>query len=409
MIDIGKHLREHEILKVKGVPYLDTRYVNSAGDESIAGVKTFTSFPVTPSSAPTTNFQMANKKYVDDEIAGIDLSAYVEVTGDIMTGDLGLQDDVNLYFDTAKAQNLKYSSSHGYLYFGGTDQYLTFLDDFHLVADTGADAGGSWLPEIYTRSNFIGLVAPAGVIIGDGSGPSAILKIENIATSDKTFQFPNASGTLAILETAQLFTATQKFGDADNYFQIGSDGVVSLVGTAKRDLTLRASIDYVPIIALTKPTQIAVGIFRGFSMPIWNDGVNSNEQLFFNENVPGRWDGASDIKFHVLVALASAETAGETFKFQFSWNQVGETEVIPATTNGPTDEIIVVDGTQYATYMLEFTIDYNIDAEDLIIPHDDLVGRLRRVASTGDEVDGEVIVLDWHTHYQVDKIFKAPE
>ena len=36
--------------------------------ETINGVKTFGSFPVTPSSAPTTDYQVANKKYVDDNI-----------------------------------------------------------------------------------------------------------------------------------------------------------------------------------------------------------------------------------------------------------------------------------------------------------------------------------------------------
>ena len=34
-------------------------------DISIAGVKTFSSFPITPSSVPTTDYQVANKKYVD--------------------------------------------------------------------------------------------------------------------------------------------------------------------------------------------------------------------------------------------------------------------------------------------------------------------------------------------------------
>lgn len=34
------------------------------------GVATFTSFPITPSSAPTTDYQVANKKYVDDAVAG---------------------------------------------------------------------------------------------------------------------------------------------------------------------------------------------------------------------------------------------------------------------------------------------------------------------------------------------------
>lgn len=42
--------------------------VKLTGDQTIAGVKTFTSFPVTPSSAPTTDYQTPNKKYVDDNI-----------------------------------------------------------------------------------------------------------------------------------------------------------------------------------------------------------------------------------------------------------------------------------------------------------------------------------------------------
>ena len=42
--------------------------VATTGDESVAGVKTFTSFPVTPSSAPTTDYQVANRKYVIDTV-----------------------------------------------------------------------------------------------------------------------------------------------------------------------------------------------------------------------------------------------------------------------------------------------------------------------------------------------------
>jgi len=195
-------------------------------------------------------------------------------------------------------------------------------------------------------------------------------------------------------------------GGDTNYLDVSSGGVVTMAGTAKRELTLRADLDFTTVTAQGKPSQVIIGLFHGYSMPIYN---NDNEELFFNENVPGRWDGASDITFQVLCCLALAETAGETFKFQFSWNQVGEADVVPVATHDTTDEITVVDGTQYATYMLEFTIDYNVDVGDVILSHDDLTGRLRRVASTGDEVDGEIIVLDWHTHYTVNKMFKVPE
>ena len=48
---------------------VDTDVVHDSGDETIAGNKTFSSFPVTPSAAPDADYEVANKKYVDD-IAG---------------------------------------------------------------------------------------------------------------------------------------------------------------------------------------------------------------------------------------------------------------------------------------------------------------------------------------------------
>jgi hypothetical protein len=41
--------------------------VATAGDQNISGIKTFTNFPVTPSAYPSTDYQVANKKYVDDK------------------------------------------------------------------------------------------------------------------------------------------------------------------------------------------------------------------------------------------------------------------------------------------------------------------------------------------------------
>lgn len=50
--------------------YADSLYVALTGNQTVAGIKTFSSFPVTPSSAPTTDYQVANKKYVDDNAGG---------------------------------------------------------------------------------------------------------------------------------------------------------------------------------------------------------------------------------------------------------------------------------------------------------------------------------------------------
>ncbi len=58
-----------------------TSTVKLSGDQTIAGIKTFSSFPITPSSAPTTDYQVANKKYVDDNAgSGIDINALTEKT-----------------------------------------------------------------------------------------------------------------------------------------------------------------------------------------------------------------------------------------------------------------------------------------------------------------------------------------
>jgi hypothetical protein len=53
--------------------YLDlTTFVRTSGNQTVGGIKTFSSFPVTPSSAPTLDYEVANKKFVEDEIVDFD-------------------------------------------------------------------------------------------------------------------------------------------------------------------------------------------------------------------------------------------------------------------------------------------------------------------------------------------------
>jgi hypothetical protein len=66
----------------------DSAVVHNTGNETVNGIKTFTSFPITPSTAPSSNFQTANKKYVDDSIerntasnVGIGLGIFKQKTG----------------------------------------------------------------------------------------------------------------------------------------------------------------------------------------------------------------------------------------------------------------------------------------------------------------------------------------
>lgn len=62
------------------VTWLAEACVSIFGNQTISGEKTFSSFPVTPSSAPSSNYQAANKKYVDDKAASTE-NVYITASG----------------------------------------------------------------------------------------------------------------------------------------------------------------------------------------------------------------------------------------------------------------------------------------------------------------------------------------
>ena len=72
------------------------QFVDLTTNQSVGGVKTFTSFPVTPSAAPTTNYQVVNKKYVDDSIQ--DAGGYTDKLAQDAVGGI-LTDTATLDFD----------------------------------------------------------------------------------------------------------------------------------------------------------------------------------------------------------------------------------------------------------------------------------------------------------------------
>lgn len=198
-----------------------------------------------------------------------------------------------------------------------------------------------------------------------------------------------------------------KIGDDSNYLNIDTEGVVTLAGTAKRTLTLRPEIDFTAQLAHSKPTQVTIGIFKGFSFPIYN---NDNEELFFRQRVPQRWDGVSDIMFYAGVCLSAAEDVGDYFKFRFAWEHTSVGKEVPTTSNNVDVEQAVLVGrnAQYDLYRLDFTIDYDIDGVGNEIASGDLlVGRLYRIDATNPDVSNEIILLNWATEYTVDRMFGA--
>ena len=181
------------------------------------------------------------------------------------------------------------------------------------------------------------------------------------------------------------------------------DGILYLDGV----LAIRPSFVAGRIGGISKPTPVAVGCWAGYSMPIF---ASDDEELFWRLHVPGRWDGASNITYNLVVCLSAAETEGDDFRFQMSWNHISPDD-------GALDATAVADVTadgdctsghnsQYSIFQLQFVMDWDIDTPD-IASGDLLFGRVRRIASGGTEVSNEIIVLDHWLDFKVDKVFKG--
>lgn len=200
------------------------------------------------------------------------------------------------------------------------------------------------------------------------------------------------------------FPGPVKIGTAPNQLTIDANGVITMAGTAKGLIALRAEMDFTAQIAAAKPTQVSAGVFKGFSFPIY---AADNEELFFKEIVPCEWDGVSNIIFSIIIALSGIEDVGDNFKFQFSWEHSKCENIIPATSNDVEIETAILIGRndQYDNYCLNFVMDYDIDGVGNEIKHNELLGgRLRRIDATNPDVTNEIIVIDWHTNYQTDRL-----
>ena len=173
-------------------------------------------------------------------------------------------------------------------------------------------------------------------------------------------------------------------------------------------LTMRPAIVAGRVGATTKPTPVDIGAHSGYSMPVYN---SDQEELFFRDYVPGRWDGATDPIVTIIWALANAggEDVNDNVKWQLSWENVPPGGVFSATTHDNTAlDIPITTGhsAQYSEYRTDFTIDVSLPTPD-VAPGDHIGFRLRRIDATDPDITGECIVYDVLIKYKVDKVFKS--
>jgi len=85
-----------------------------------------------------------------------------------------------------------------------------------------------------------------------------------------------------------------------------------------------------------------------------------------------------------------------------------EDGTLVATSNDVDVQTLILTGhsAQYSIYHLHFVIDYDIDSPGDTIEHECLLGfRIRRIASSGTEIDNEIIVLSAIVDFQIDKLY----
>lgn len=164
-------------------------------------------------------------------------------------------------------------------------------------------------------------------------------------------------------------------------------------------LTIKPELNIDEIKKQLVPVQMDIGVFHGYLMPIYDDDY---EEMHFRQMIPGRWDGVSDIHFHVTMAISDTEDVGDKFKFQLDWAKFAHINTVPITFSTIEMETTILTGrtAQYNVYNVCFDIPYaSIDKDQLF------GGHLRRIAASANEVSNNIIIMCWHMDFKTSSIF----
>lgn len=171
-------------------------FVDVVNAQTVGGVKTFSSFPVTPSSAPTSNYEVANKKYVDDNAGGGGggfWTVVAKTADELRSTNTTYTDDTDLQFSASNGQSyiftmdliIQFDPDADFkfvLYFTGTTSKVQYAVADWQMTTTG---GGNTFYSLRTGFNS------AFVLAQQGSTPDfyALVKINGFftVTGDGTF------------------------------------------------------------------------------------------------------------------------------------------------------------------------------------------------------------------------------
>jgi len=159
------------------------------------------------------------------------------------------------------------------------------------------------------------------------------------------------------------------------------------------------SFNFGRIQAATKPTLVTVGIFNGYSLPIYN---SDNEELFGCVSMPEDWDGTTDPVIYISGWLDSANNA-KKFKLQVSVERgdMASNTVVSATAIDFTVETTTGNWAQYTSFKASVTVSI---AWVGLVAGQILAIRVRRIAASSAEAAGEVVIEGALLYYVCDKL-----
>jgi hypothetical protein len=175
-------------------------------------------------------------------------------------------------------------------------------------------------------------------------------------------------------------------------------------------VALHPELDHTHIANNGVPTDVLINTgasatSRGFSLPIWYSPDNANEELYYSFCVPQQWNGETDLEVRVYCVLAGAES-DKDFKINLNWEHWTIGDAVPSTSNLVSEEQNTgIGALVYTSYVLTFTINYDIDILDEIQPDDMVTFRIRRdYSSAQKDTLKEIIISNVEVMYQANKL-----
>jgi len=392
MENLPNHIIEHEALKVKGVPVLDTRYVNVTGDTMTGDLTIEASLIVNAHNGIYFGSTRGSNIYFDS--FGLNLYS---------VNAAGADDRIALWNGSGATMLMANPSANHTNYFPATTGEVAILPQNYVIATVSVNDGGTGYAVgnvlILEGGNADGRVTVStvndGVITGvslttpgtgyqvqnvntlGGSGSGAIISIDSIVAEDPR--------TMAMLEVENVFTAINRFGDGTNYTEIKTDGEINLHGTARviRDLWIDAAGIKAP--GAKPATEVSFGALETSAWEFSNEAVEANQ-----ESVSWRIAVLYDFDRTEEVIIRLGWTSGSTgnCKWQLKYRWFSEDEDM---TQDGEETLTVTDSASATANGLVVTTIEGINAPDATDAT--IIFKLTRLSADENDTIGDTVEL----------------